>query len=284
MLPERVGGIRRTIMSRPMWSVKLIRKGFPYSSLAARLTRLPLLGRPLGNIFFEGDDIMLLPRKTVAVGEAVGPASSEVLPWQVVERFIERAGFLWVMDECICRSSMGCKDYPVDLGCLFLGDAARDINPELGRPVTKEEALAHLERCRQAGLFHLVGRNRVDAVWLKVKPGERLLTICNCCTCCCLWRMLPDLDKRFSSQLSRMPGLHVRVTERCVGCGTCLDAGCMAGAISVVDGAARISDECRGCGHCAEVCPEGAIELVMEGGEDFVTSAVERLSGKVDVS
>jgi ferredoxin len=58
----------------------------------------------------------------------------------------------------------------------------------------------------------------------------------------------------------------------------------MACAISVVDGAARISDECRGCGRCAELCPEGAIELLMEGGEDFVTSAVERLSGLVDVS
>lgn len=271
-------------MSRPMWSVKLIRKGFPYSPLAARLTRLPVIGRPLGNMFFKGDDIMLLPRKTVAVGEAVASEPSELLPWQVVERFIERAGFLWVMDECICRRSMGCKDYPVDLGCLFLGEAARGINPQLGRQVTADEALAHLQKCREAGLFHLVGRNRVDAVWLKVKPGERLLTICNCCTCCCLWRILPDLETGFSSQLTRMPGLEVRVTDACVGCGTCLEAGCMAKAITVQDSRATISAECRGCGHCAEVCPEGAIELVMEGGDDFITRAVERLSGLVDVS
>ena len=58
----------------------------------------------------------------------------------------------------------------------------------------------------------------------------------------------------------------------------------MAGAISVEDGRARISADCRGCGHCAELCPEGAIELVMEGGEEFIDEAVARLAGLVDVS
>ena len=237
----------------------------------------------MGRMVFEGDDIMLLPRRKVEVRQTVEGEPSEVIPWQVVERFIEKAGFLWIMNECICRSSMHCTDYPVDLGCLFLGEAARGINPALGRPVSKSEALEHLARCREAGLFHLVGRNRVDALWLKVGPGDRRLTICNCCTCCCLWRMLPDLDERFSSQLQRMPGLEVRVSEACLGCGTCLEANCLVGAIEVIDGRARISSECRGCGHCVDLCPQGAIELVIQGGEDFVSSAVDRLARRVDV-
>jgi ferredoxin len=270
-------------MSRPMWFVSIIRKTFPMSMTAASMTRVPVLGRALGRMFFEGDDIMLLPR-VVPVGEAMDEQASEVLPWQVLEDFVERAGFLWVMNECICRRSMSCKDYPVDLGCLFLGDAARGINPELGRPVSRQEALDHLQRARDAGLFHLVGRNKVDAVWLKVGPGGRLLTICNCCTCCCLWRILPNLSGEISSRLTRMPGLEVEVTDECQGCGTCLDAHCMAGAISIVLGRAVIAEECRGCGRCVELCPNGAIKLSLEGGEDYIAAAVERLSEHVDVS
>jgi ferredoxin len=272
-------------MSRPMWMVRLIRKGFPYRYMGAKLTRVPGLGRGIERMMFAGDDLMFLPsRRVVAVGEDVDASPSEVVPWQVVESFIERAGFMWVMDTCICRESMGCKDYPVDLGCLFLGEAARGINPALGRPVTKDQALEHLRKCRDAGLFHLVGRNKVDAVWLNVRPEDRLLTVCNCCTCCCFWKILPDVAGRVASNITKMPGLEVKVTEKCVGCGTCLTANCMAEAVSIVDGHAVISAECRGCGHCAEVCPEGAIEISFEVGEDLVARAVERLSAHVDVS
>ena len=271
-------------MSTPLWLVRLIKMGFPYSSLGARLTRVPVLGRGIERMLFEGDDLMLLPAtRVVAVGEGVPESPSEVVPWQVVEQFVEKAGFLWVMNTCICRESMGCEDYPIDLGCLFMGEAARRINPALGRPVSKEEALEHLRQCREAGLFHLVGRNKVDAVWLNIRPADRLLTVCSCCTCCCLWRILPVVSESVSSQMTRMPGLEVRVTDACVGCGTCLAAECLAGALSVGE-RATISDECRGCGRCVGLCPEGAIEIRFEGADDFVASAVERLSARVDVT
>jgi ferredoxin len=269
-------------MSRPMWFVSIIRKTFPYRYTAARMTRLPVVGRGLKKMLFEGDDIMLLPR-VVSVSEDIDEAPGEVMPWQVIEHFIEEAGFLWQMDECICRRSAGCKDYPVDLGCLFLGEAARGINPRLGREVTRREASEHLARCREAGLFHLVGRNKLDAFWLDIGPGDRLLTICNCCTCCCLWKMLPQLSGDIASSLTRMPGVEVVVTSDCVACGTCLGAGCFAGAISLVDGRAVISDECRGCGRCAELCPNGAIEVRVENGPGAVPDAVSRLEKRVDV-
>jgi hypothetical protein len=90
------------------------------------------------------------------------------------------------MNTCLCRDAKQCKDYPIDLGCLFLGEAALGINPRLGRGVTKREALEHIRRCREAGLVHLIGRNKLDTVWLGVGPGDKLLTICHCCPCCCL--------------------------------------------------------------------------------------------------
>jgi len=82
----------------------------------ARMTRLPLIGRGIEYLLFEGDDMVFLPKdSTVAVNEGV-EAEDFVLPSQVIEAFIEKANHLWIMDTCICRDASRCKDYPVDLG------------------------------------------------------------------------------------------------------------------------------------------------------------------------
>jgi ferredoxin len=185
------------------------------------------------------------------------------------------------MRECICRAAEGCRDYPIDLGCLFLGAAANGINPRLGQPVSLEEALAHLERCRDAGLVHLIGRNKIDTIWLGVTPGERLLTICQCCPCCCLWRILPQLPHAIGRKVSRMPGVEVRVSDRCTGCGTCLDA-CFVSAIQLEDGRSHISELCVGCGRCVSVCPDEAICLRVSG--QPVETCADQLSRLVDVT
>jgi ferredoxin len=272
-------------MSRPMWVKKMIMAGFPMQVRAGWLTKVPLLGGALEHMLFKGDDILILPRETVvSVDESVPAAEDVMVPSKVIEHFIDEASFLWVMNTCICRESAKCEDYPIDLGCMFMGEAARDINPELGREVTREEAREHLRRCREAGLYHLVGRNKLDTVWLNVHPGDRLLTVCNCCTCCCMWRILPDVAGRISSVVTRMPGVTVKVSDRCIGCGTCVEeTGCIARAISLQGDRAFISVDCRGCGRCAEVCPEGAIDVVIDDA-DFMRRSVERISDKVDVT
>lgn len=155
------------------------------------------------------------------------------------------------------------------------------INPALGRPVGRDEARAHVRRCREAGLVHVIGRNKLDSVWLWVSPKEKLLTICNCCPCCCLWRATPYLDPKISAKLTRMPGVEVRVTEECDGCGTCLEA-CFVRAIRMENDRAVITEMCKGCGRCAEVCPNGAIELKIDVAKS-VESAVERIAPLVDI-
>jgi len=270
-------------LSRPMWFVSLIKKSFPYRSATARLTRVPVLGGFIERALFKGDDLMVLPLdKVVPIEENVEESVQIILPCQIVEHFIAEAGFLWIMDKCICRDSLSCENYPVDLGCLFLGDAARGINPKLGRSVTREEALLHVRRCREAGLFHLIGRNKIDSVWLNVGPGEKLLTICNCCPCCCVWTIIPDIADRISDCLTRMPGLKITVTDRCTGCGICTET-CIAGAIRLENDRAVIDDSCKGCGHCVAACPEGAVEVRIEDGS-FLEKSIERLSSKVDVT
>ena len=262
----------------------MLRKSFPYRFLAARLTRLPLVGRLMEMALFKGDNLVVLPpRGLIEVREEVPCGEGRIpVPQAVVEHFIEK-GFIWIMDRCICREATGCSNYPVDLGCIFMGEAARGINPGLGRPASREEALSHLAECRKAGLFQIVGRNKLDTVWLGVGPGNRLLTVCNCCTCCCLGRILPGVSGSIGEKITRMPGLRLEVGDECQGCGACLEVPCLTGALRLVGGRVEAGEECRGCGRCAEACPRKAIKLVVED-SDFVRRAIERIAPLVDVS
>jgi ferredoxin len=171
----------------------------------------------------------------------------------------------------------------MNLGCLFLGEVATKIDPKLGRRVTKEETFEHTKKCREAGLVHLIGRNELDTFWFKIGPGEKLLTICNCCDCCCLWRILPFLSYKIALKVTKMPGVNVTISkDQCIGFGTCTKV-CFVKAIDVIDKKAKISDECRGCGRCVEVCPNNAIELTVEGIE-YINEAIERVESLVDVT
>jgi ferredoxin len=271
-------------MSRPLWFVSLLKKAFPGRFLAARATRLPLLGRIADRWFFDGDDLVYLPQdRVIPVNRPIDLPGEMVLPSQVVEHFIETADYHWIMNGCICREANQCQDYPLDLGCLFLGEAVLGINSQLGRRVTREEALEHVRRCREAGLVHLIGRNKLDTLWLGVGPGDKLLTICNCCPCCCLWRVLPHVAPQIGAKITRMPGVTVTVNDACVGCGTCTRGICFVDAIQVTNGRAAITDECRGCGRCVDVCPQGAIEICIEG-DQFVANSITHISRLVNVS
>ena len=271
-------------MARPLWFVKLLKKAFPNVKFIAKLTNLPILNTVFDHLLFRGDDIIYLPQdKVINVNKPLEEYHEYVLPSQVLEYFINKAKHLWIMNFCICRSSMDCKSYPKDLGCLFLGDAVLDINPQLGRLATKKEALEHLEKCREAGLVHMIGRNRLDAQWLGVSPGERLLSICNCDPCCCLWRVSSILAPKIGSKIKKMPGVVVRVTDKCIGCGTCLNNICFVNAISLKDKHAFISEQCRGCGRCVSICPQNAIELTINDTQ-YIKKSIQEIDKIIDVS
>lgn len=263
-----------------MLLVGIIKHTFSQRFFFARLTRMPLLGGIVDRLFFEHDDIVYLPMdRVVTINKKLGEPEQTVLPSALVDRLIDQANHHWVMDRCICRDANHCQDYPVGLGCMFLGEASLHINPKLGRRVSKKEAHEHARRCREAGLVHLIGRNKLDTVWLGVGPGHRLLTICNCCPCCCLWKMLPDLSPHISSKVRKMPGVEVVITDRCVGCGRCAQS-CFVSAIRVVEGRASIGGDCRGCGRCASICPKNAIRVSIDDG--LVEAA--HIAPSVDVS
>jgi len=271
-------------MARPLWLVELIKKSFPRRFAVAQLTKAPVLGPWIEEWLFGGDDIIYLPRdRVIAIDEPLEPSAQTVLPSQVLAHFIDKATHHWIMDFCLCRESEHCTDYPRTLGCLFLGEAVSGINPALGRRVSKAEAHAHVQRCRDAGLVHLIGRNKLDSVWLGTGPKERLLTICNCCPCCCLWRVLPHVSTSISNRVTRMPGVTVSVSDRCLACGTCTQGACFVEAIQLDGPQAVIGGACRGCGQCVTVCPNDAIDLAIDM-DRAIGSSIERLSPLVDLS
>ncbi|MBS3781480.1 MAG: 4Fe-4S binding protein [Candidatus Thermoplasmatota archaeon] len=270
-------------MKREKLLIKLINKFFPQRFRLANLTNYPVIGDVVDKLFFEEDNMFYLTKdEVIEINETIEMPDNYVLPSKIVDHFIEEADFHWIMNLCICRKSNKCEDYPIELGCLFLGEAAKDIDPELGRPVTKDEALEHVEKCREAGLVHLIGRNKLDPFWLDVSPGKKLMTICNCCPCCCLWKMLPDLTRDIGDKIKKMPGIEIEVNERCIGCSECTEV-CFVDAIKIKDGVAVISEDCRGCGRCIEVCPESAIDLKIKE-LDYYDNSIEELEGAVDLS
>jgi len=264
-------------MSRPLWQVDLFRRSHP-TPFTARLTRIPFLGKLAKRLLFEDDDIVFVP-----INESIGPEENIALPSDIVRHFVKVAGHRWIMNECICRAAKKCEAHPIELGCIFLGEAVLGIHPALGRLASVEETLEHVDKCEEAGLVHLIGRNKLDSVWLNVKPADKLLTICNCCNCCCLWKiLLPNAHSSIAESVRRPEGLEVVVSDACVGCGTCSET-CFSQSITIQNERAVISDTCIGCGRCIPLCPQDAIRVSIASPESFQDDLIRKISSLVQV-
>jgi ferredoxin len=233
--------------------------------------------------FPEGEGLMTLPADTsIAINVSIEDEST-VLPSAILEHLIKTASHRTIMNFCPCRDTMDCKDYPREFGCIFLGDAAKLINAELGRAATVEEALEYARTCRERGLIHRVGKFSADLNWLneEVGPHTKLLTVCNCCLCCCGGRLLKAVDKVTLDKMShKLPGVAVTVSEECTGCGLC-EERCIYHAIKVQNGRAEVEEDCKACGRCTDVCPTQALKVTVYD-KDYVDNAIAILSGKVD--
>lgn len=264
-------------MSRPIWQVNLIRKSHP-TPFTAGLTRIPFLGKLTNRLLFKDDEIVYIP-----INESIEPEENVALPSDIVRHFVKIAGYRWIMNECICRAAKECRDHPIDLGCIFLGEAVLGINPALGRLASVEETLEHVDRCEEAGLVHLIGRNKLDSVWLNVKPANKLLTICNCCNCCCLWKiLLPNAYRSISESVQKPQSLEVVVSDECIGCGTCSE-NCFSQSITIQNERSVISDTCIGCGRCVTFCPQNAVRVNISSPESFNDELIHKISSLVEV-
>jgi ferredoxin len=275
-----------SLIARPLISLRILKRFFGLRFIGAEATKWPLIGPLLQRWLFNGhksgDALFYLPKDRVVINQSIADEVSVAAPSVVVEHFVREASHIFLMNECICRDAADCQNYDHNIGCVFLGEGVLDINPKLGHLVDQETALAHLARAREAGLVHLIGRDKIDAIWMGVVPSTKLMTICNCCSCCCLFKFLPNLAPKLQKKVEKMPGVEVYVTEACIGCGKCAEDVCFIGAVHMESGKAVIREDCRGCGNCAEVCPVNAIR-VDYAHERVISETIEQLSDIVDV-
>ena len=194
------------------------------------------------------------------------------------------------MNFCLCRDSNHCKDYPVEYGCLFLGEAVLGINPALGHRVTKAEALEHARRCPGGRAGAPGGARQVGYGLARGESGGKAAHHL---------QLLPVLllvedpaggrpehrrqgDENAGGQgggWRAVPG----VWDLHAGCLLCRGnpAGGWAGG-SPADSRAEIGEECRGCGRCVEICPNGAIEITIEQGM-YIQGTIERIAPLVEL-
>jgi UDP-glucose 4-epimerase len=210
-----------------------------------------------------------------------------------MDYFIEKAGTI-VLIQCPCRNTAGCKNHSIDLGCVWMGNGAAnlDLNKlpggSKGRIATKEEAKAHARAALKDGLVPALGKLRGDAVVYNVLDYEdEVMNFCFCCSCCCVVAGMKYGNSDYKTHIKRMKGVTVTTDlEKCTGCGVCFKV-CIYNGLKLVKGKAVTTEDCIGCGQCELVCPTDAISTNFDDNLDIdevMDEIIERYEKIVDIS
>jgi NAD-dependent dihydropyrimidine dehydrogenase PreA subunit len=188
--------------------------------------------------------------------------SEWILPYDDVKAILLNSK-TFRLGDCICRvqqDHIGRRcDFPLRT-CLSFSSVQSPSSPN---DISKEEALAFLDKAEEMGLVHTVSN---------VMKG--LGYVCNCCGCCCgILRGINDWGIENSVAHSNYYATIDR--DECVGCGTCrkrcqVHAIFEKEAVSVVD-----RKKCIGCGLCATGCPNGAAKLKRKPESEIVHPPID---------
>ncbi len=129
--------------------------------------------------------------------------------------------------------------------------------------ITREEALAFLDRAEQIGLVHTVS-NVMEGVGY----------VCNCCGCCCgLLRGITEWGIEHS--VAQANYFAVIDADACSDCGTCVER-CQVRAISEADGVPVVDRaRCIGCGLCVTGCRQDAAHLQRKPQDEIVVPPLD---------
>lgn len=244
-------------------NIAIVNRIFGWRFKIARLTKKSkIINKIITKLLFEDDEIIFVPN-TIEINKPIESSETKFIPTDVLKEVIKQAEDIVIMNTCLCRSSSDCKDYPQDIGCIFLGPTTKKIPRTICHEATVDEAIKQVDRADAAGLTHMLGKNKIDSIWMNVRPREGLLTICHCCPCCCLWKVIPDLNEGIVNKMEPLEGVSIKFNpDKCINCGECLKNTCMSKAITQVDDEINFNkDKCIGCGLCVYKCRQNAFTI-----------------------
>jgi formate hydrogenlyase subunit 6/NADH:ubiquinone oxidoreductase subunit I len=198
---------------------------------------------------------------------------TEVLDWERASKVVSTAT-AHAVGICQCHhtaqhAGKAC-DKPREVCMTFNYAADYLVRRGIARSITRDESLALLGRCKEAGLAQTA-----DNVQKKVT------FICNCCGCCChVMKGIKALDRRPAIITSNYV-MEVDVAK-CKGCGKCAKA-CPIGAIAMETFPKETKEKkrarndeqlCLGCGVCATVCKNGAAVMKARAQRTLVPETV----------
>ncbi len=189
-----------------------------------------------------------------------------VLPIDLIDQAIDDAGFIGIMNRCICRSAHHCESFEATTGCLFLNMAGvTAVKNGLAREATKEEAHAHVRKAMEAGLVGQALYVELEQlIWgFRNDKMDEFSEICFCCPCCCVaLGLAKNASREIKNRFSGCGFTAVIDHGKCAGCGKCA-AACPQETIAIGDdGKAHIDQEhCIGCGFCKAACEFDAIKI-----------------------
>jgi UDP-glucose 4-epimerase len=248
-----------------------------------KLSKIPLF-KP---VFEKFIDTKNSTGTTIPINKSLGTFENQVLPLAVVEYFIKKGSYIFLMNNCRCRIINNCKDHDKSIACTWIGRGVMKINvpSEIGHLATKEEALERSRLAYNNGLVPTIGRLRGDSIMMGALPDTgHFMSLCYCCPCCCILGTWKEAAKSVRNIFQRMEGVSVNVDrEICDGCGLCTEV-CIFNGMQIVDGKSVIAqDKCLGCGRCERVCPNEAISITIDDFKGFDTM-IARIESHVDVT
>ena len=187
-------------------------------------------------------------------------------PLELVREAIRESEYRVIMNGCICREMDDCRDYPHNIGCMFLGRTAKAcVEHGSGHEASVEECLEHVDKAVAAGLS--VGTYWVEfeqyAWGFQDETFPDFIAFCFCCPCCCHAIKFENLaGGEMKHIMYQSSGYHCEPVEyKCIGCGNCIPH-CPRGFLKLHNGVISVDENCAGCGLCLDACGQGVLHVV----------------------
>jgi ferredoxin len=206
---------------------------------------------------YESSDKGTPVGRVIPVGRAID-VEQKVLPAEEAHDYImNHTKEELALVPCPCRTrteKMGmreCKDaFPIG-ACIMMGGVAQHFESlGMGKPVTKEQAIAYFDEMVELGL---VGHT------INAEFGDML--ICLCCGCCC--SQVRGRTQWDNPNALSPSNFAPRPADDCIRCETCTDR-CFFDAITFDDETDQMYvdvDKCIGCGLCTLACTQESLRL-----------------------